>query len=83
MIRSTLTDRWQTIIPAEVRTALGLHPRQGLLCFRPSTRTSCFFRLATSASCVYNWNRNATADSLGVNRTTLYKKMKKLGLESR
>jgi len=30
-----------------------------------------------------NWNRNATADSLGVNRTTLYKKMKKLGLEER
>jgi DNA-binding NtrC family response regulator len=28
-----------------------------------------------------NWNRNATADQLGVNRTTLYKKMKKLGLE--
>ena len=28
-----------------------------------------------------HWNRNATADSLGVNRTTLYKKMKKLGLE--
>ena len=31
MIRSTLTDRWQTTIPAEVRAALGLHPRQGLL----------------------------------------------------
>jgi transcriptional regulator with PAS, ATPase and Fis domain len=30
-----------------------------------------------------HWNRNATADSLGVNRTTLYKKMKKLGLEDR
>ena len=28
-----------------------------------------------------SWNRNATADSLGVNRTTLYKKMKRLGLE--
>ena len=27
------------------------------------------------------WNRNATADQLGINRTTLYKKMKKLGLE--
>lgn len=27
-----------------------------------------------------NWNRNATADQLGVNRTTLYKKMRKLGL---
>ena len=28
-----------------------------------------------------NWNRNETADQLGLNRTTLYKKMKKLGLE--
>jgi DNA-binding NtrC family response regulator len=28
-----------------------------------------------------NWNRNETADQLGVNRTTLYKKMKRLGLE--
>jgi DNA-binding NtrC family response regulator len=28
-----------------------------------------------------NWNRNATADQLGINRTTLYKKMKRLGLE--
>ncbi len=31
MIRSTLTDRWQTTIPAQVRDALGLKPRQGLL----------------------------------------------------
>ena len=29
-----------------------------------------------------NWNRNLTADQLGINRTTLYKKMKKLGLEN-
>ena len=28
-----------------------------------------------------NWNRNATAEQLGINRTTLYKKMKKLDLE--
>lgn len=29
----------------------------------------------------HGWNRNATAESLGINRTTLYKKMKRLGLE--
>ena len=29
------------------------------------------------------WNRNTTADQLGINRTTLYKKMKRLGLEER
>lgn len=28
-----------------------------------------------------NWNRNETAEVLGINRTTLYKKMKRLGLE--
>lgn len=28
------------------------------------------------------WNRNITADLLGINRTTLYKKMKKLGIDS-
>jgi DNA-binding NtrC family response regulator len=29
-----------------------------------------------------HWNRNATAAQLGINRTTLYKKMKRLGLET-
>jgi DNA-binding NtrC family response regulator len=29
------------------------------------------------------WNRHLTADALGINRTTLYKKMKRLGLEDR
>jgi len=28
-----------------------------------------------------NWNRNLTAETLGINRTTLYKKMKRLGIE--
>lgn len=30
MLQSTLTDRWQTTIPAEVRKALQLKPRQRL-----------------------------------------------------
>ena len=30
----------------------------------------------------YRGNRGATAEALGINRTTLYKKMKRLGLES-
>lgn len=29
----------------------------------------------------HNWNRAATADALEINRTTLYKKMKRLGLD--
>ncbi len=29
----------------------------------------------------HHWNRAATADSLNINRTTLYKKMKRLGLD--
>ncbi len=47
MIRSTLTDRGQTTIPAEVRKALGLKPRQQLtyelreggVLVRPETQT--------------------------------------------
>ncbi len=31
MINSTLTDKWQTTIPAEVRRALHLKPRQRLI----------------------------------------------------
>lgn len=29
----------------------------------------------------FDWNRQQTAEALGINRTTLYKKMKRLGLE--
>jgi transcriptional regulator with PAS, ATPase and Fis domain len=29
----------------------------------------------------HQWNRHETADALGINRTTLYKKMKRLGLD--
>jgi DNA-binding NtrC family response regulator len=30
---------------------------------------------------MHDWNRHETSESLGINRTTLYKKMKRLGLE--
>ena len=35
-----------------------------------------------SALKAYGWNRQTTAQRLGINRTTLYKKMKRLGIES-
>lgn len=38
-------------------------------------------RIIRAALEANNWNRNVTADLLGINRTTLYKKMKKLGIE--
>lgn len=38
-------------------------------------------RIIREALELYNWNRNETADALGINRTTLYKKMKRLQLD--
>ena len=29
----------------------------------------------------YDWNRQQTADDLAINRTTLYKKMRQLGID--
>jgi two-component system response regulator HydG len=37
-------------------------------------------RVIIEALRALDWNRRATATALGVNRTTLYKKMKKYGL---
>ncbi len=38
-------------------------------------------RIILKALKANDWNRQATADDLGINRTTLYKKMKALGLD--
>ncbi|AMV31915.1 Transcriptional regulatory protein ZraR [Pirellula sp. SH-Sr6A] len=38
-------------------------------------------RIIRAALEANHWNRNVTADLLGINRTTLYKKMKKLGID--
>ncbi len=38
-------------------------------------------RIILEALKARNWNRIETANALGINRTTLYKKMKKLGIE--
>jgi DNA-binding NtrC family response regulator len=39
-------------------------------------------RILEDALRANNWNRQLTAEQLGINRTTLYKKMKRYGLES-
>jgi len=39
-------------------------------------------RIIEQALRAHNWNRQATAEALGINRTTLYKKMKRYGLEN-
>jgi DNA-binding NtrC family response regulator len=38
-------------------------------------------RIILEALKARNWNRNETAVALGINRTTLYKKIKRLGIE--
>ena len=38
-------------------------------------------RILESALRQHNWNRQTSAEALGINRTTLYKKMKRYGLE--
>jgi two-component system response regulator HydG len=39
-------------------------------------------RIIVEALKARNWNRNETALALGINRTTLYKKIKRLGIEA-
>ncbi len=39
-------------------------------------------RIIMAALAAHDWNRQNTADALGINRTTLYKKMKQLGVDT-
>ncbi|MEZ6318924.1 MAG: sigma-54 dependent transcriptional regulator, partial [Phycisphaerales bacterium] len=39
-------------------------------------------RIIEAALAANEWNRQATAEALGINRTTLYKKMKQLGIDA-
>ena len=39
-------------------------------------------RILEAALCAHGWNRQLTAHRLGINRTTLYKKMKRYGLDA-
>lgn len=56
---------WDQVGPQPLKQALCLPERQIIL----------------DALEAHHWNRQATAAALGINRTTLYKKMKRLGLE--
>ncbi len=77
------SDSVQASIP-EVAFSEG-YPTSGRI-YRPSQTLSEALeeperRIIREALELYNWNRNETADALGINRTTLYKKMKRLQLE--
>ncbi|MCS7305537.1 MAG: sigma-54 dependent transcriptional regulator [Thermoguttaceae bacterium] len=56
---------WHQESPQPLKQALSIPERQIIL----------------EALEAHHWNRQATAAALGINRTTLYKKMKRLGLE--
>jgi transcriptional regulator with PAS, ATPase and Fis domain len=64
-IRTTTTGMLPTPVGCSLKSALSAPERQIIL----------------EVLEAHGWNRNATADALGINRTTLYKKMKRLGLD--
>ncbi len=66
---TTLTDQ----VPASVASASGKSLKEAL---EGPERQIILDVLKSN-----RWNRNATADALGINRTTLYKKMKRLGID--
>ncbi|MFG0265331.1 MAG: sigma-54-dependent transcriptional regulator [Rhodopirellula sp. JB055] len=68
----------------------GVTASSGPSSFNPATLDGCSLREALEGPereiilhslRRHNWNRAATADELEINRTTLYKKMKRLGLD--
>jgi DNA-binding NtrC family response regulator len=60
--------------PASVESSFGLRPLKEAMS-NPERQ------IILNALESHNWNRHATAAALGINRTTLYKKMKRLNLE--
>ena len=64
----------------------GSHPNPTMLESLPSNRTLSEAleeperKIILEVLRANQWNRNATAEQLGINRTTLYKKMRKLGI---
>jgi DNA-binding NtrC family response regulator len=66
-----------TNLPAGLPTAAGAASKGSLKEALESPERQIILQVLESN----NWNRHATADCLGINRTTLYKKMKRLGLD--
>ena len=66
-------DAWRRSERVNLESAAGLTLKQSL-----ESPERQIIREVLEAN---HWNRNVTAEMLGINRTTLYKKMKRLGLE--
>jgi transcriptional regulator with PAS, ATPase and Fis domain len=84
--RAVLLGRTRIIDVQDLPANLGQHvvPASGIVDQQASLKKSLQAperQLILDALEAHHWNRNATADALGINRTTLYKKMKRLGLE--
>lgn len=77
---STVTT--STVTPATARLASSPGPQRWSEAFRDLDDALAIpeRQILIDALTQYDWNRNTTADRLGINRTTLYKKMKRLGI---
>ncbi|MEK6238692.1 MAG: sigma-54 dependent transcriptional regulator, partial [Planctomycetales bacterium] len=90
MERAVLLTRGEWIQMSDLPPAMvshGAFPNASRGTISPTSRTlkqaleAPERRIILSSLEEHGWNRHLTAEALGVNRTTLYKKMKRLGLE--
>ena len=83
--RAVLLGKHERIMPEDLPSSLGAEPSMPIAPVGTRTLKEALAeperRIILEVLNQLNWNRNETAVALGINRTTLYKKMKRLGLE--
>lgn len=84
--RAVLLGKGKTVQPEDLPAlvARGASPRIGSVAGRTLKEAleAPERQLILEALAAHEWCRNTTAEALGINRTTLYKKMKRLGLDA-